>query len=67
MLVKQLIVAALFTVGSVSAIANPEPESEHLVARGDRRCNNDRWSYWNGRGCSCRQRKRWDSRRRHCY
>ncbi|KAM4066809.1 hypothetical protein HRG_000830 [Hirsutella rhossiliensis] len=53
MLVKQFLVAALFTMGSVTAL--PEADPGNAMAS-DRRCNNDRWAYWDDkhRGCSCR-------------
>ncbi|PHH78171.1 hypothetical protein CDD80_7256 [Ophiocordyceps camponoti-rufipedis] len=65
----QFFVTALFAMGSVNAIANPEPEPEQAAAQYGNRCGNDRWSYWDSgrRSCGCRGRRRWDSRRRRCY
>lgn len=65
MLLKQILVAALFTMGSVSAL----PEANQGAVNNNRRCHNDRFAYWDNkhRGCACRGKRRWDSHKRRCY
>lgn len=66
MLIEKYLLIALAAIGSVTA--SSDSSAEGAIAA-ERRCNNDRWAYWDdkGRGCSCRSGRRWDSRRQHCY